>query len=191
VAPKRCSSWVDALSEEGEYEGAGCETEPRGADWRSGSGGGVAGTRGTTLGRAASVAADAGGGVGMGAGGGAALGGTDVKTPGGWRSGGGGGTDRKAPAAPGTTPRDEGGGGMRDDSNTPPPAGRGTTLTGRGATLTGASGAAEEPWSGVVALGSFSSPIRDFAAQAHRTAPTTLTRTPVFAHDFVVQLAER
>jgi hypothetical protein len=70
------------------------------------------------------------------------------------------------------TPRDEGGGGMRE-LGVAPPRGRGGMLTGRGTTLTGAEGVTgatgEAVSEGAEALGSLSSPIEHFAAQAlHR-----------------------
>jgi hypothetical protein len=69
-------------------------------------------------------------------------------------------------------PRDDGGGGMREVGAVLP-SGRGGRLTGLGTTLAGARGGADVTTSEAVgALGSFSSPIENIAAQALRTAHT-------------------
>ena len=99
----------------------------------------MAGARGSTLDRTASVCADGGPDAGPELIGAASAGG-ELAVGAGLRSGGGGGDDR---SIPGMIPRDEGGGGIRELSERPTPAGRGTTLTGRGTTLTGAGGATD------------------------------------------------
>ncbi len=102
----------------------------------------------------------------------------DAGADGGLRCGGGGGVERKAPGAapllgkatPVMTPRDDGGGGIRD-VGTALPRGLGGILTGRGATLMGRGAAAGAGSEAFETLGSFSSPIENFAAQPLRTAP--------------------
>ena len=72
-------------------------------------------------------------------------------------------------------PRDEGGGGIRE-VGAALPNGLGGKLTGLGTTLTGATGGADVTTSEAVgALGSFSSPIENLAAQALRTAHANST----------------
>ena len=68
-------------------------------------------------------------------------------------------------------PRDDGGGGMRE-VGAALPRGLGGILTGLGTTLMGTDGAADGAASEAVgALGSFSSPIENLAAQSpHRAA---------------------
>lgn len=174
MAPSRCSSWAVALCVGGCVKG---RLKLGGTEGRCGGGGGVAGTRGTTLGDAATVSA-VGATLDVGRGGSAEDG----------RGGGGGGAERKAPGfTEGDTPREDGGGGIRADGAVPV-MGRGTTLTGRGTTLAGA-GDTPASAGGVGARGSFSSPIRviEVAGALHRATPLDCNPIlPLFAHDFVV-----
>jgi hypothetical protein len=132
AAPRRCSSCAVWF----ELGGAGILALNDGGIEERWGGGGVTGARGTTLGDAATL---------------------DTGVADGCRSGGGGGERSGTP--PGTMPREDGGGGMREVGGALP-YGRGTTLTGRGGTTDGSgagAGGATSP--GVLALGSFSSPI--------------------------------